>query len=43
MSPVITIFELNPNRVRNIFICSGDVFCASSSTMKASLSVLPRM
>ena len=30
-------------RVRNIFICSGVVFCASSRMMKLSLSVRPRM
>src|SRR2546430_6820327 len=43
MSPVTTIFELNPSRVRNIFICSVVAFCASSRMMKASLSVRPRM
>lgn len=43
MSPVMTIFEPNPSRVRNIFICSGVVFCASSSTTKESLRVRPRM
>ncbi len=43
MSPVTTILEPNPSRVRNIFICSGLVFCASSRMMKASLSVRPRM
>src|SRR5438552_7419716 len=43
MSPVTTIFELNPSRVRNIFICSGLVFCASSRMMNESLSVRPRM
>ena len=32
-----------PKRVRNIFICSGVVFCASSRMMKASASVRPRM
>ena len=42
-SPVITIFELKPSRVRNIFICSDVVFWASSRMMKASLSVRPRM
>ena len=42
-SPVTTIFELNPSRVRNIFICSGLVFCASSRMMNASFRVLPRM
>ena len=30
-------------RVRNIFICSGVVFWASSRMMKLSLSVRPRM
>ena len=30
-------------RVRNIFICSGVVFCASSRMMNAWLSVRPRM
>ena len=43
MSPVTTIFEPKPRRVRNIFICSGVVFCASSSTTNESLSVRPRM
>ncbi len=43
MSPVTTIFEPKPSRVRNIFICSGVVFCASSRMMNASLSVRPRM
>ncbi len=43
MSPVTTILELKPSRVRNILICSGLVFCASSRMMKESLSVLPRM
>jgi hypothetical protein len=37
------IFELNPSLVRNIFICSGEVFCASSRMTQASLSVRPRM
>ncbi len=32
-----------PMRVRNIFICSGVVFCASSRMMKLLLSVRPRM
>src|ERR687892_21399 len=40
MSPVTTALELNPNRVRNIFICSGVVFWASSSTMNESFRVL---
>ncbi len=43
MSPVTTIFEPKPSRVRNICICSGDVFCASSRTMNESFSVRPRM
>ena len=43
MSPVTTIFEPNPSRVRNIFICSGEVFCASSRITNESLSVRPRM
>ncbi len=43
MSPVITTLEPNPRRVRNIFICSGEVFWASSRTMKASFRVRPRM
>src|SRR5699024_2299130 len=42
-SPVTTMVELNPRRVRNIFICSGVVFCASSRMMNASLRVRPRM
>jgi len=32
-------FEPKPRRVRNIFICSGVVFCASSRMMNESLSV----
>lgn len=43
VSPVTTILEPKPRRVRNIFICSGEVFCASSRMMKESLSVRPRM
>ena len=43
MSPVTTILEPKPSRVRNIFICSGVVFCASSRITNASLSVRPRM
>ena len=39
-SPVTTTFEPKPSRVRNICICSGEVFCASSRMMKLSLSVL---
>ena len=42
-SPVTTTFEPNPSRVRNICICSGEVFCASSRMMKLSFSVRPRM
>ena len=33
----------NPSRVRNIFICSAVVFCASSGMMNASFNVRPRM
>src|SRR6478609_4907139 len=43
VSPVTTTRELKPRRVRNIFICSGEVFCASSRMMKASFRVRPRM
>ena len=39
MSPVTTILELNPSRVRNIFICSGVVFWASSRMMKLSFKL----
>src|SRR5688572_12933142 len=42
-SPVTTIFDPKPSRVRNICICSGLVFCASSRITKESLSVRPRM
>ena len=42
-SPVTTAFESKPRRVRNIFICSLVVFCASSRITKASFSVRPRM
>ena len=42
-SPVTTIFEPKPSRVRNICICSGLVFWASSRMTKESLSVRPRM
>ena len=42
-SPVTTTLELKPMRVRNIFICSGVVFCASSRMMKLLFSVRPRM
>ena len=43
MSPVTTAREPKPMRVRNIFICSGVVFCASSRMTNDSFSVLPRM
>jgi len=43
MSPVTTILEPKPSRVRNIFICSIEVFCASSKMMNASFKVRPRM
>ena len=43
MSPVMTTFEPKPMRVRNIFICSREVFCASSRMMKLSSSVRPRI
>ena len=43
MSPVMTALEPKPMRVRNIFICSGVVFWASSRMMKALDSVRPRM
>ena len=43
MSPVTTAFEPKPSRVRNIFICSEVVFCASSRMTNASFSVRPRM
>ena len=43
VSPVTTTFEPKPMRVRNIFICSGVVFCASSRMMKLLFSVRPRM
>ena len=39
----MTILESKPSRVRNIFICSGLVFCASSRMMNESFSVRPRM
>src|SRR6202171_443411 len=42
-SPVMTDLVPNPIRVRNIFICSGVVFCASSRMMNEWLSVRPRM
>ncbi len=43
ISPVMTALELNPIRVRNIFICSVVVFWASSRMTKASFRVRPRM
>ena len=43
MSPVTTALEPKPSRVRNIFICSMVVFCASSRITKASFRVRPRM
>lgn len=43
MSPVTTIRERSPSLVRNIFICTGDVFCASSRMTNALASVRPRM
>ena len=43
VSPVTTALAPKPIRVRNIFICSGVVFCASSRMTKAWLSVRPRM
>ena len=42
-SPVTTTLEPKPSRVRNICICSGLVFCASSRMMNESFSVRPRM
>ena len=42
-SPVTTTFEPKPSLVRNICICSGLVFCASSRMTKESFSVRPRM
>ena len=43
MSPVTTTRDPKPTRVRNIFICSGVVFCASSRMMKLLLRVRPLM
>ena len=43
MSPVTTAFEPKPMRVRNIFICSFVVFCASSRITNESFSERPRM
>ena len=42
-SPVTTALVPKPMRVRNIFICSGVVFCASSRIMNEWFSVRPRM
>ncbi len=42
-SPVTTALDPKPSRVRNIFICSAVVFCASSRITNESLSVRPRM
>ncbi len=42
-SPVTTIFDLWPIRVKNIFICTVVVFCASSRMMKVLFSVRPLM
>ena len=42
-SPVTTTLDPKPRRVRNIFICSGVVFCASSRMMNESFRVRPRM
>ena len=42
-SPVMTILDPKPSRVRNIFICSREVFWASSRMMKLSSSVRPRI
>ena len=43
VSPVTTTFEPKPMRVRNIFICSGVAFWASSRMMKLLFNVRPRM
>ena len=42
-SPVMIILLSIPMRVRNIFICSGVLFCISSAMMKALSKVRPRM
>ena len=42
-SPVTAIREFSPKRVKNIFICVGVVFCASSKMTKALAKVRPRM
>jgi 2-keto-4-pentenoate hydratase/2-oxohepta-3-ene-1,7-dioic acid hydratase in catechol pathway len=43
LKPNTSVIGPNPRRVRNIFICSADVFCASSKIIKASFNVRPRM
>ena len=43
MSPVITMREFSPRRVKNIIICSVVAFCASSRIIKAFESVRPRI
>src|SRR5579859_1636022 len=40
-SPVMTALELKPRRVKNIFICSLVVFCASSRMTKESERAAP--
>ena len=42
-SPVTIMRPPSPRRVRNIFICIGVVFCASSRMMAALRKVRPRM
>ena len=42
-SPVTIMREFSPSRVKNIFICMEVVFCASSSSTMALVSVRPRM
>ena len=42
-SPVTTMRVPSPMRVRNIFICAGVVFCASSRMAKQCARVRPRM
>ncbi len=42
-SPVMIAREPKPSRVKNIFICSRVVFCASSRMTKESFNVRPRM
>src|SRR3972149_1715186 len=43
MSPVMTALLPKPKRVRNIFICSTVVFCASSNMTNESFKVRPLM